>query len=152
MAARVSDHTLVVLNSYTAATDLLEKRSSIYLNRPVLVLAEPWVVSKRRQPRTQAQLTTGAQRRLDPNVRVETYGDDWREGRRLLREHVQPSAVQQFLHRLLESQSDLDDSIKLSVPTSRTSISSHETDLRQVCVQNREADSQIWHPGRRNRD
>ncbi|KAI0659782.1 cytochrome P450 [Cubamyces menziesii] len=96
VAARVSDHTLVVLNSYTAATDLLEKRSSIYLNRPVLVLAEPW-------------------RRLDPNVRVETYGDDWREGRRLLREHVQPSAVQQFLHRLLESQSDLDDSIKLSV-------------------------------------
>ncbi|KAJ8468823.1 hypothetical protein ONZ51_g9392 [Trametes cubensis] len=45
VVARVSDDTLIVLNSYTAATDLLEKRSSIYSNRPVLVLAEPggWI-------------------------------------------------------------------------------------------------------------
>ncbi|KAI0659781.1 O-methylsterigmatocystin oxidoreductase [Cubamyces menziesii] len=104
VAARVFGHTLIVIHSLEAANELLDKRSSIYSDRPMLILAKliGWT---------------------DLMV-FKQYGDEWREERRLLSRYFQPNTVPQyravqqrearrFLNVLLRDQNDLDGSLKL---------------------------------------
>ncbi|KAI0326111.1 cytochrome P450 [Cubamyces sp. BRFM 1775] len=144
LAVRAFGQTLVVLNSYTAALDLLEKRSLVYSDRPASVLAE----------------LTGWTRTFG----FKSYGDAWREDRRLLWKYVQPSATQQFrdaqqrearsfLHRLLADQRDLDGAVKLlackTVLTAAYGIPDEEIGTQYVDIL-READeglSEAFSPG-----
>ncbi|KAI0369339.1 CyP450 monooxygenase [Pilatotrama ljubarskyi] len=106
VALNALGQTLVIVSSMTAAVDLFEKRSAIYSDRQDSILA----------------VLTG----WTWNLAFKRYGDDWRRVRRLFWKHFQPNAVskfrpvqqreaRRFLRRLLEDQSDLDASIKLSL-------------------------------------
>ncbi|KAI0326110.1 cytochrome P450 [Cubamyces sp. BRFM 1775] len=106
VAVRVLGQTLVVIHSLAAATDLLDKRSAIYSDRPTSVLAEVIGWTKM--------------------FVFKEYGDGWRSERRLLWRYFQPNTVNQyraaqqrearrFLDVLLRDQNDLDGSIKLSL-------------------------------------
>ncbi|KAI8974876.1 cytochrome P450 [Trametes punicea] len=103
---RAFGSTLIILSSVEAAIELMEKRSSMYADRPPSVLSE----------------MIGWTR----NFAFRRYDDQWRTMRRLFWQHFQPSAVQnyrpiqqrearRFLRKLLEDDSDLDGSIKISV-------------------------------------
>ncbi|KAJ7093420.1 cytochrome P450 [Mycena belliarum] len=68
---------IVVLCSYDAVVDLLDKRSSIYSNRPQLLMATELMGWKN-------------------SIFLKQYGESWRAGRRLLHEQFQPTAVTRF--------------------------------------------------------
>nr|BAL05104.1 cytochrome P450 [Phanerodontia chrysosporium] len=68
---------VVVLNSAKAAKDLLEKRSSIYSDRPVTVMAHELIG-------------------LGRNFGLKPYGDTWREHRRLVHQHFRPENVPRY--------------------------------------------------------
>lgn len=95
---------IVVLNSYNAASDLLEKRSSIYSNRPKLIMATEIMGWKN-------------------SMFFKQYDDTWRAGRRLLHEQFNSGVVSRFrpqqtalsnriLLRLLESPADFSTHIR----------------------------------------
>ncbi|KAI0772409.1 O-methylsterigmatocystin oxidoreductase [Trametes elegans] len=108
VALQALGQTIIILSSLRAITDLLERRSAIYSDRPASVLAEltGWVW----------------------NLAFKRYGDDWRHVRRPLWRHLQPNTVgkyqpvqqreaRRFLKRILQDQRDLDRQIKLSFST-----------------------------------
>ncbi|EMD37249.1 hypothetical protein CERSUDRAFT_113891 [Gelatoporia subvermispora B] len=70
---------VVVLNSMSAVVDLIEKRSSMYSDRPRLVMLGDLIKFDWSQP-------------LMP------YGDDWRMGRKMFSHVFQPSAIHQWQH------------------------------------------------------
>ncbi|KAJ7923381.1 cytochrome P450 [Mycena leptocephala] len=83
----VFGQSVVVLDSYNAATDLLG--SSIYSNRPKLIMATELMG-------------------WENSIFFRSYGEMWRAGRRMLHEQFQPSAASRFrpqqittAHRLL---------------------------------------------------
>ncbi|KAI0326120.1 cytochrome P450 [Cubamyces sp. BRFM 1775] len=108
ICVRLLGHPVIVLNSVTSVTDLLEKRSSIYSDRPTPIVSISrmlnWIWSLGFKP----------------------YDDDWRRTRRELRQYLQPSTVMQwhpvqaresrrFLQGLLHDQRDLHKTIQLSL-------------------------------------
>ncbi|KIJ28554.1 hypothetical protein M422DRAFT_235598 [Sphaerobolus stellatus SS14] len=68
----------IILNSYKAATDLLERRSSIYSDRPPNVMMHDLL----------KYLGTAAQR----------YGNTWRKHRKAYRKHFDPSVIIKYRH------------------------------------------------------
>ncbi|KAI0331711.1 CyP450 monooxygenase [Cubamyces sp. BRFM 1775] len=107
MSLNIFGETIIVLNSMTAATELLEKRS-IYAGRPssLVSLSE----------------TLG----WNWSFGFKGYTDEWRRERRLLWQYFHPSTVQQwhsvqlresrrFLQCLLRDQSKINDQIRLSL-------------------------------------
>ena len=80
---RVFGQRIVILNSLKAATDLLEKRSSIYSDRPRLVLGGEMVG-------------------WDQLLTISRYGDNFREYRRLLHQYIGGAKQLQKFHGLLE--------------------------------------------------
>ncbi|KAF8972348.1 cytochrome P450 [Flammula alnicola] len=74
---------IVVLNSIEAANDLLDKRSSIYSNRPHLTMASEMLEGTR-------------------FLALMPYGEAWREARRLLQKHLTPSDQAIYQTRELE--------------------------------------------------
>ncbi|KAI0651132.1 O-methylsterigmatocystin oxidoreductase [Trametes meyenii] len=136
--------TIIVVSSMSAAVDLFEKRSAIYSDRTASVLAE----------------MTG----WTWNLAFKRYGDDWRNVRRLLWRHFQPSAVakfqpaqqreaRRFLKLLLEDQSDVDRLIKLSLSatilTSVHGLPSEDVTYHYVDIlnQSEEGIAEIFTPG-----
>ncbi|KAJ7765339.1 cytochrome P450 [Mycena metata] len=105
---------IVVLNSYNAAIDLLDKRSAIYSDRPRLVMARELMG-------------------WDETLFFQPYGSQWRAGRRLLHEQFQFSAATRFhpqqittahrlLSRLLESPEDFREHIRYAAGSLSMSI------------------------------
>ncbi|KAH9888083.1 cytochrome P450 [Cubamyces lactineus] len=98
--------TLIVLNSLSATTDLLEKRSAMYSDRPVSTVSQ----------------MIGWTR----NLAFKQYGDDWRAMRHMLWQHLQPGVVAKYQpvqrqgaatllkHLSKVSSTDLDKQIKSS--------------------------------------
>ncbi|KAH9852970.1 cytochrome P450 [Lenzites betulinus] len=106
VALHALGQTLIVLNSVTAATDLLDKRSAIYSDRPdsIITCLIGW----------------------DWNLGLKRYDDSWRRVRRMFWKYFQPSVVTKFQHvqqhearlslgRLLDSKDDLDKQLKLGL-------------------------------------
>ncbi|KAJ8474863.1 hypothetical protein ONZ51_g6940 [Trametes cubensis] len=96
-------HSFVILNTHSAALDLLEKRSSIYSDRPANIMTQ----------------LTG----WDWTLALKRYGEDWRRVRRPFWQHFHSNAVKQyepaqqlearrFLRRLLNVPEDLDTELK----------------------------------------
>lgn len=79
---------VIVLNSIQAINDLLEKRSSIYSDRPVTVMAYEMVG-------------------LDRNFGFVPYGDVWREHRRLFHQYFRLDMVPKYHDRMLKHTKDL---------------------------------------------
>ncbi|KAH9160853.1 cytochrome P450 [Lactarius sanguifluus] len=82
---------IVILNSIKAANDLFEKRSSIYSDRPSLVVAEKLFG-------------------MDYNIGIARYGPAWRHSRREFQAYLSPADLdayrpleQQAVHRLLRN-------------------------------------------------
>ncbi|KAH9887973.1 cytochrome P450 [Cubamyces lactineus] len=107
----VPGQTTIVLNSVAAASDLLDKRSSIYSSRPVPVVS----ISR----------TLG----WDWFMTFMPYDDHWRRARRLFWQYFQPSVVEQwhpsqtletrrFLRHLLKHPADVEGATKLAVTRS----------------------------------
>ncbi|KAI0331347.1 cytochrome P450 [Cubamyces sp. BRFM 1775] len=93
----------VILNSHSASLDLLEKRSSIYSDRPANIMTQ----------------LTG----WDWTLALKRYGEDWRRVRRPFWQHFHSNAVKQyepaqqlearhFIRRLLSVPEDLDTELK----------------------------------------
>ncbi|KAI0331701.1 cytochrome P450 [Cubamyces sp. BRFM 1775] len=115
ICVRLLGHPVIVLNSLTAVSDLLEKRSAKYSDRPSALVSISrtlnwiWILG------------------------MKPYDDDWRRMRRQLWQYLQPSAVTQwhpiqtresrrFLKCLLHDQHDLHNLIQLSFCKSLLSI------------------------------
>ncbi|KAI0323796.1 cytochrome P450 [Cubamyces sp. BRFM 1775] len=111
----IMGQTTIVLNSASAVTDLLDKRSSIYSTRPGATVSisqmTGWIWS----------------------MIVMPYGDDWRRNRRMLWQFLQPNAVGQWhsshtrgarrlLRALLDDSSDLDRTTRLSFCKTLTNV------------------------------
>ena len=88
-------HTIILLNSFKAAPDLMEKRSRIYSDKTVPVMtelyAEPAV-------RNESHLTsylfhsTG----WDWGMATLRYGSRWRDRRRAFHQHFNQAAIKQY--------------------------------------------------------
>ncbi|KIJ28556.1 hypothetical protein M422DRAFT_37307 [Sphaerobolus stellatus SS14] len=76
--ARSFGHSVVVLNSYKAATELLEKRSSIYSDRPHFVMLHEML----------EYFGTGSH----------PYGNGWRKHRKAYRRHMDPGAITKYCY------------------------------------------------------
>ncbi|GJE84150.1 cytochrome P450 [Phanerochaete sordida] len=79
---------VIVLNSMQAINDLLEKRSAIYSDRPVTVMAYELVG-------------------IDRNFGFIPYGDVWREHRRLFHQYFRLDMVPHYHARMLKHTKDL---------------------------------------------
>ncbi|KIJ07215.1 hypothetical protein PAXINDRAFT_121182 [Paxillus involutus ATCC 200175] len=74
--ARLLDQEVVILNSQSVAVELLEKRSQIYSDRPVIATVEPYG--------------------MGCNFAIERYGDQWRLCRRIFHQTFRTDAALTF--------------------------------------------------------
>ncbi|TRM58959.1 cytochrome P450 [Schizophyllum amplum] len=72
----VAGQSIIVLDTYDAAVELMEKRSKVYSSRPSLAMAD----------------LSGQ----DFNVGLKPYGEEWRARRRLIHEAMRPTAATFF--------------------------------------------------------
>nr|BAL05105.1 cytochrome P450 [Phanerodontia chrysosporium] len=79
---------IYVLNSIQATTDLLEKRSSTYSDREIMVMCHEIVG-------------------WGKNFAFQPYGDFWREHRRMFHQHFHPEAVTKHHVHILKQAKDL---------------------------------------------
>jgi hypothetical protein len=115
---------IIVLNSVKAAKELLEKRSRIYSDRPVVPFYDMCAfIIQRPIPSSHFRLIRMGWDWFLPSAK---YGEYWRRGRRLLDHGLRPGAAalyhpmqlaktRAFLTRLLETPSEWEAHIELSV-------------------------------------
>ena len=118
-------HSFVILNTHSAAFELLEKRSSIYSDRPANIMTQLWVHGYIHLPACRDDGAHEYEYRTgwDWTLALKRYGEDWRRVRRPFWQHFHSNAVKQyepaqqlearrFLRRLLNVPEDLDTELK----------------------------------------
>ena len=129
MSLKVLGQTIVILNSHKAARDLLEKRGTIYSDRPALPSLEMSVITLAFVQAihwSHNTLITYTRMNLNFNLTIKPYGSYWRTGRSMADHSLRQSAslayrpmlireARRFLGNLVRSPDDVVASSRQSV-------------------------------------